>query len=72
MNNTELTKFNMSEQVFSHLNCMKFNDALVQLKSEPDWENIYKDATNMTQANVESIKAEENQRHEIYSNNLSI
>ena len=62
----------MSKQVFSSLNCMKFNDALVKLKLEPDWENIFQDATNMTQANVASIKAEEKERHEIYSNNLRV
>ena len=62
----------MSKQVFSSSNCMKFNDALVKLKLEPDWENIFQDATNMTQANVASIKAEEKERHEIYSNNLRV
>jgi hypothetical protein len=72
MKSKEFVKFNMSEHSFSALNCMKLNNVLVKLNSEADWETLFKDATAMTQENLEFIKAEENARHEVFSDNLQI
>ena len=58
----EPTKFNLNNELFSALNCCKFNHCLETLSARPDWETILKNAIRDTKQNVEMILRAENIR----------
>ena len=62
MKSLEPTKFNLKEELFSALNCCKFNHSIEKLSARPDWQIILEKAINSTRENVEDILRAENMR----------
>ena len=62
MKSLEPTKFNLKKELFSALNCCKFNHSIEKLSARPDWQIILEKAINSTRENVEDILRAENMR----------
>ena len=62
MKSLEPTKFNLKKELFSALNCCKFNHSIEKLSARPDWQIILEKAINSTRENVEDILRAKNMR----------
>ena len=62
MKSLEPTKFNLKKELFSALNCCKFNHSIEKLSARPDWQIILEKTINSTRENVEDILRAENMR----------
>ena len=62
MKSLEPTKFNLRKELFSSLNCCKFNKCLPILSARDDWNDILDHAVESTKAHVNSLMEAEANR----------